>query len=156
SEAQARTNLRQLLHALKQTLPDADQFVYAEAQTLQWRSDAPFRLDVGEFEAALTQAAAAEHQPDPHDLREELKQAVALDHGDLLPSCYDDWILPERERLRQAVTETLERLLLLLERQGELRAAIGYAQRLVRHDPLREETYRALMRLYAACGDRAG
>ncbi len=46
--------------------------------------------------------------------------------------------------------------MLLLERQGQPRAAIACAERLLRHDPLREDTYRALMRLHAACGDRAG
>jgi DNA-binding SARP family transcriptional activator len=61
----------------------------------------------------------------------------------LLPSCYDDWIMPERERLRQAFSETLERLTQLLESQDQPRAAIPYAQRLVRHDPLHEVTYRA-------------
>src|SRR5262245_29101455 len=116
SEAQAPTNLRQLLHALKQTLPEADQFVHADAQTLQWRSDAPFRLDVAEFEQALKAADEAERQGDIHASRVTLEQAIGLYHGDLLPSCYDDWIVPERERLRQAYMGALERLLLLLER----------------------------------------
>jgi DNA-binding SARP family transcriptional activator len=156
TEAQARTNLRQLVHGLRQALPEADQFVRADAQTLQWRGDAPFRLDVAEFEAALAQADAAQQRGDPHALRVALEQAVAAYRGDLLPSCYDDWALPERERLRQAFTDALERLVLLLEGRGQPRAAIAYAQRLVRHDPLREETYRALMRLHAASGDRAG
>src|SRR5262245_32372785 len=155
TEAQARTNLRQLLHSLKQALPDADQFVHADAQTLQWRGAAPFRLDVAEFEVALTQADAAEQQQDAQALRAALEQAIAHYEGDLLPSCYDDWILPERERLRQAFIGALERLMLLLDSQSELRAAIACAQRLLRYDPLREETYRSLMRLYAACGDRA-
>jgi predicted ATPase/DNA-binding SARP family transcriptional activator len=156
TEAQARTNLRQLVHGLKQTLPEADQFIDADAQTLQWQGDAPFRLDVAEFEAALTQADVAERHGDPHALRAALEQAVAVYHGDLLPSCYDDWIRPERERLRQAFTGALERLMLLLERQDDPRAAIACAEGLLRHDPLREDTYRALMRQHAACGDRAG
>jgi predicted ATPase/DNA-binding SARP family transcriptional activator len=156
TEAQARTNLRQLLHGLKQALPAADLFVHTDAQTVQWRSNAPFRLDVAEFEQACAGAQAAAQQGDSHALRVELEQASTLYQGDLLPSCYDDWILPERERLRQALTEALERLLRLLEREGQPRAALAYAQRLLRHDPLREESYRALMRLYAACGDRAG
>jgi predicted ATPase/DNA-binding SARP family transcriptional activator len=154
TDAQALTNLRQLLHGLKQALPEADHFVHADAKTIGWRSDALFRLDVAEFEEALVRAA--EQQGDPHALRVALEQAIALYHGDLLPSCYDDWILAERERLRQAETGALERLLLLLESEGQPRAALAYAQRLLRHDPLREDTYRALMRLYAACGDRAG
>src|SRR5262245_42522538 len=78
TEAQARTNLRQLLHTLKRVLPDADQFIHADAQTLQWRSDAPFRLDVGEFEAALKAADAAEQQRDLQALRATLEQAIAI------------------------------------------------------------------------------
>jgi predicted ATPase/DNA-binding SARP family transcriptional activator len=156
SDAQARTNLRQLLHTLKQALPDADSFVHVTPHTLQWRSDAPCRLDVTDFAAALSQASAAEQHGDVHSLRMTLEQACALYQGDLLPSCYDDWIVPERERLRQAYAGALERLALLLESQDEPRAALAYARRLLRHDPLREETYRVLLRLYAACGDRAG
>jgi predicted ATPase/DNA-binding SARP family transcriptional activator len=158
SEAQARTNLRQLLHALKQALPQTDQFVQVDTQTLQWRSDAPYRLDVAEFEEALTWADSTEReqQLDPHAVRAALEQAIPHYGGDLLPSCYDDWIIPERERLRQAFTGALEHLVMLLERDGEPRAAIAHAQRLLHHDPLREETYRSLMRLHAECGDRAG
>src|SRR5215831_20195485 len=52
TEAQARTNLRQLLHGLKQTLPEADLFVHTDAQTVQWNDDASFRLDVAAFEEA--------------------------------------------------------------------------------------------------------
>jgi DNA-binding SARP family transcriptional activator len=154
TDAQARTNLRQLLHALRQALPDADHFIHLTAQTLQWRSDAPFRLDVAAFEAALSQAAA-EQQRDAPAVRMALEQACDIYQGDLLPSCYDDWIVPERERVRQSYSGALERLLELLERQDQPRAALVYAQRLLRHDPLREETYRSLMRLYAICGDRA-
>src|SRR5262249_18373155 len=124
-------------------------------QTLHWQSDAPFRLDVAEFEAALAHAESAERQEDTPTLRVALEQAVALYHGDLLPSCYDDWILPERERLRHADAGALEHLALLLESQDQPRAALAYARRLLRQDPLREETYRVLMRLHAACGERA-
>src|SRR5712691_6912104 len=96
TEAQARTNLRQLLHGLKQALPEADLFVHTDAQTVQWRPDAPYRLDVADFEEALTQADVAEQeqQRDAHASRKALEQAITLYHGDLLPSCYDDWILP--------------------------------------------------------------
>src|SRR5262245_53554625 len=127
TDAQARTNLRQLLHSVRQTLPMADAFVRTEGHSLQWRADAPCRLDVAAFEAALAQAEAAERHGDARALRTALEHAVALYHGDLLPSCYDDWILPERERLRQAYAGALERLLPLLEGQGEPRAALASA-----------------------------
>ena len=51
--------------------------------------------------------------------------------------------------------EALERLTLLLEQQREYTEAIQAAQKLLRHDPLHEATYRHLMRLHALSGDRA-
>jgi DNA-binding SARP family transcriptional activator len=45
----------------------------------------------------------------------------------------------------------------LIDRHEERRAyaaAIAYAQRLLRHDPLHEAAYLTLMRLYAVSGDR--
>ena len=73
----------------------------------------------------------------------------------MLPGCYDEWILPERERLRQAFLGALEQLILLLERERDYPAAISAAQRLLQYDPLHETTYRHLMRFYAVSGDRA-
>lgn len=42
SESQARNNLRQLLHALRLALPDADTFLAADHRTLHWRADGPY------------------------------------------------------------------------------------------------------------------
>jgi DNA-binding SARP family transcriptional activator len=53
NEAQARTNLRHQFHLLRQALPEADHFLQIDAQMLQWRADAPFHLDVAEFEKAV-------------------------------------------------------------------------------------------------------
>jgi predicted ATPase/DNA-binding SARP family transcriptional activator len=146
SESQARNNLRQALYLLRHALPDADRFLYADTQTLQWVLESPFSLDVADFEQAVRQA----------DSVESLQDAVNLYHGDLLPGCYDDWILPQRERLQQEFCAAVERLLRLLENRGDCRSAIRYAERLLRADPLREETYRHLIRLYALSGDRTG
>ncbi len=146
SEAQAHTNLRNLLHLLRDALPDTDRFLFVDAKTLQWRPAAPFTLDVADFERAVSQASSST----------SLREAVNLYRGDLVPSCYDDWIVSERERLRQAFIEALEQLVRLLENQRDYRSASSYAERLLRHDPLREETYRQLMRLHALSGDRAG
>lgn len=145
AEPQARTNLRKLFHYLHQALPDAERFLCADTHTLQWRPEAPFSLDVAEFESAASMVASPQ----------ALRQAVALYRGDLLPSCYEDWILPERERLRQVLVEATERLVALLEDERDYQAAIGYAQRLLQYDPLNEATYRHLMRLHALGGDRA-
>jgi predicted ATPase/DNA-binding SARP family transcriptional activator len=146
TEAQARTNLRYLLHQLRHALPAPENFLAADAQTLQWRADGPFSLDVDDFNAALPQATGVP----------SLREVIELYHGDLLPSCYDDWILPERERLRQMFDEALGKLTRLLEAEGDYHAAIQYTQLLLRQDSLREETYRQLMRLHALSGDPSG
>ncbi len=146
SEAQARTNLRNLLHVLNKALPDAERFLTTDGQTLQWRPEADYTLDVANFEIEAKQA----------DSVEALERAVNLYSGELLPGCYDDWILPERERLEREFTEALEKLIDRLQVRHDYREAISYAQRLLQHDPLREETYRRLMRLHALSGDRAG
>ena len=155
TEAQARTNLRTLLHRLRQALPHADQFLQIDAQTVQWRTDASWTFDVADFEHALAEADHAEHDGDPTRLRKALADAVERYHGDLLPAWYDDWVLLERERLRQLFLTALERLILILEQECEYAVAIGHAQRLLRHDPLHEATYQHLMRLHALSGDRA-
>jgi predicted ATPase/DNA-binding SARP family transcriptional activator len=155
TEAQARTNLRTLLHRLRQAWPLADQFLQIDAQTVQWRTDAPWTLDVADFEHALAQADQAERDGDPTRLRKALAEAVECYHGELLPAWYDDWVLLERERLRQLFLTALERLILRLEHEGAYAAAIGHAQRLLRYDPLHETTYQHLMRLHALSGDRA-
>jgi len=155
TEMQALTNLRNLLHHLRHALPEADQFLQIDTKALHWRPDAPLALDVAELENAVQEAHRAEQAGERAALRAALERVVTLYRGDLLPGCYDEWILPERERLRQAFTEALERLISLLEGQRDYPAAITHAQRLLRHEPVHEATYRDLMRLYALNGDRA-
>src|SRR5437016_14652392 len=53
TEAQARNNLRQLLHQLRQTLPTAQHFLHIDSNTLHWHLEAPLHFDVAEFEEAL-------------------------------------------------------------------------------------------------------
>lgn len=146
SEAQARANLRNLLYTLTRALPDAETFLSVNATTLQWRCDSPYALDVQDFEQAVQAANSVG----------SLEQAVALYRGELLPGVYDDWVLAERERLDREFTCALEKLIDQLQAEHSYRQAITHAQRLARHDPLREDTYRRLMELHALSGDRSG
>jgi DNA-binding SARP family transcriptional activator len=155
TEAQARTNLRRELHHLRQGLPDADRFLLTDAKTLQWNPHAPFVLDVAEFERALATAETAERSADVKNARTFWEQAIALYGGDLLPSCEDEWIVPEREHLRQKLLHALESLTCLSEAEGDYRAAIRFAQRLLELQPLHETSYAALMRSHHKNGDRA-
>ncbi len=154
TDAQARNNLRQALHALRLALPDHDTFLHADTNTVYWRPNAPFRLDVTEFASALEQAARAPQERDAR--RNALERAMNLYRADLLPSCYDDWVSNERTRIRQQYLHGLDQLIQLLAEEQDLVAAVGYAQRMVRDNPTSEDGYRRLMELQALQGDRAG
>src|SRR5687768_11083492 len=151
TEPQARTNLRHVLHTLRRALPEPDRYLEVSPRSLRWRADAPSWLDVDAFAAAASEA----ERDAAGDGLAALRDAAELYTGDLLEGRYDDWLLGERERLRRRYLELVERLAGRLEAHGDHAQAIGYAERLLRHDPLREETYRLLMRLHDARGDRA-
>lgn len=152
TDTQARTNLRRELHSLRQVLPDVDRFIQAEAKTLQWRLDAPFTLDVAEFEAAIK---VAEQVADSSAIRAHLEQGIQRYQGDLLPDQEDEWIVVERQRLQQSYAWALERLVNVLEEQQDYPLALTYAQQRLRIDTLNEASYGALMRLHGLMNDRA-
>src|SRR5436853_4831137 len=53
TEAQARNNLRQLLHQLRQAFPPVEHFLSADTHTLHWHPVPPFYLDVVHLDHAL-------------------------------------------------------------------------------------------------------
>jgi DNA-binding SARP family transcriptional activator len=77
---------------------------------------------------------------------------VALE-GELLPGWYDDWVLLERERLRQLRLRALEVLAEKLVSAGRHGEAIDVAFAAVRGEPLRESARRVLVRAHLAEGN---
>jgi DNA-binding SARP family transcriptional activator len=150
SEAQAQSNLRNLFVTLRRVLPESEHYLSTDRQTLQRHDGDYLQINVAEFESAL---ASAEHSS---NRLLGYQCAVDLYAGDLLPGCYDEWILSAREQLREGFQLALVRLIGLYEQNGDLNSAILHAQQLLRQDPLLEENYRRLMRLHLANGDRAG
>jgi len=146
-EETALANLRRHLHHLKSALPppeDRPPWLLIDAQSVQWNPQAPWWLDVAEFERLSQGDPAA------------LEQAVALYRGDLVADCYDDLILAERERLRNLYLTDLEALARHHRAQGRFERAIEFTARLMALDPLNENALRLLMSLRYESGDRAG
>src|SRR5262249_22774143 len=156
SEAQARNNLRQLLYALRRAAPALASELLMDSRLVRWTPETTIHLDVSEFESELALAETARRQSDFGAMLRALERAVSLYTGDLLPSCYDVWITPARDRLRQSYLFALRQLIHLFDTQQRFIQAIGYAPRLIAHEPLDEAGYRELMRLLTAIGDRAG
>ncbi len=149
TESQAHTNLRKLFFQLRQTLPEADRYLLTDAHALAWRTEALYALDVAELEQLLD---ALEQEPAPSI--ETIQRVGALYAGKLLPSCYDDWVLPLRRALHERVVHVLEKALVSLEVRHEYQAGLHTAEYLLRLDPLHEPTYLHLMRFRAHTGDR--
>ncbi len=80
--------------------------------------------------------------------------------GDLLPYDYDDipefsdWLFLERDKLANLRREALLKVIEKLEQDGDYSTALSYATNLLHLDPMSEEAYRLLMRLYYLLGNR--
>jgi hypothetical protein len=90
---------------------------------------------------------------------EALAQATALYRGDFLEGLsvreprFEEWLITQRELLRELALEALAKLLAHQTKTGATQQAIQTAVR-PRPDPLQEAVHRALMRLYAQQGRR--
>src|SRR5262245_22243509 len=144
---QARQSLRQGLSTLRSAVARFHPqilVVDGDHVTLDWSS---MDVDVVEFERLAARGA-------PRDL----EQAAALYAGDLLDGLdvseepFEEWLRSERARLRETAVHVLTRLLQHQAKSGSPEPAIRSAVRLLALDPLREETHRTLMQLYARQG----
>ncbi len=153
TESQARTNLRHLLHTLRSAVPAVAPYLDITPQTIGWHGEGECWTDVAAFEAALSRAAEAEPAGDGE--LAALREATGHYTGDLVDGCYDDWLLPERDRYRDRYTWAVRRLAGLLAARNDHAEAVRLGRELLRIDPLREDTYRLLMRVQDAAGDRA-
>jgi DNA-binding SARP family transcriptional activator len=74
---------------------------------------------------------------------------------DLLPDWYDDWLIDDRESIRQLRLHALESLADEFSRQGRHVEAIQAALAAVRLEPLRETAHAALIKAHMTEGNRS-
>jgi DNA-binding SARP family transcriptional activator/tetratricopeptide (TPR) repeat protein len=154
AEAQGRNNLRQLLHQLRLAWPEHEDWIETDVRAMQWRGGTRAHVDAVEFEREFA-AARAMSSGDRDSARTKLARIVQTYAGDLLPDCYDEWIVPHRDRLHSAALGALDLAVRLAEEQNDHAAAVMHAEHMLRLDPLEERTYLRLMRLHALNGDPA-
>jgi DNA-binding SARP family transcriptional activator len=148
-DAQARDSLRHTLVELRKVFGEGSPGLIAEGQGVGLDS-AAIEVDVVRFEA-LVQAAT----PQDLDKAAELYQGDFLQGFVLREPSFEEWLVAERERLRELALGALRRL---VEQQARKRAsepAIRSALRLLALDVTQEVAHRALMRLYVQQGRRA-
>jgi DNA-binding SARP family transcriptional activator len=140
-ERQARANLRKLLHDFRHALPDIGEFVEIDNEMVRWVTTGPSEVDVLRFRDAMAAG--------------DLELAAHLYSGDLLPACYDDWVLAERARLRAEAYGVLVRLTDEAVGRDDHEATIRLAQGIIDLEPTDEAAVRVQMEAHLARGDRA-
>jgi DNA-binding SARP family transcriptional activator len=142
SEGHAHGSLRSALWRLQKAVPGlvratGDHLVLADG----------VRVDVHEL------GSWAERVRNPHVPLEEVEVPAAGLRGELLPGWYDDWVLLERESLRQTRLHALEQVAARLATAGRYGDALDAAYAAVRAEPLRESAHRAVVRVHLAEGN---
>ncbi len=141
NEQRAAGSLRSALWRLRQTDPGL-----VETSSGSLRLSDVVTVDVDRMVAASRRVRAAGSLGQLDD---------DLFAQDLLPGWYEDWVLVERERLRQLRLDALETLADRLVGIGDYRAAVRAAMAAVRCESLRESSHRILIRAHVAGGNYA-
>jgi DNA-binding SARP family transcriptional activator/predicted ATPase len=156
-DSTARRRLSQALWHIRRSTGHSREtpILLSTTDTVRFHPNADFWLDVDEFEWTLEQAtpAAVASRSEEADL---LEAAVTLYRGDFLAGYFEDWLMPDQDRLRQRMLGALERLTELTMSRGQYEEALIHARRLVQHDPLREEAHQKVMRLAVLLGRHIG
>jgi DNA-binding SARP family transcriptional activator len=146
-EESARASLRQALFAIRKALSDTSA-VHQDGDALALEPGA-VEVDAATFERLVREGTSV-----------ALERAAALYQGDLLSGFavdegpFEEWLLGERERLRELALEALAKLLAHQRKGGASETAVQSALKLLTLDPLQEPVHRTLMRLYAEGGRR--
>jgi DNA-binding SARP family transcriptional activator len=144
----ARQSLRQALVTLRRALGSPG-ILLANHRDVALHG-ANVDVDVVRFEALASEPSAHARE-----------RAVDLYQGDLLEGIrvkehpFEEWLLSERERLREMAKTTLGKLLSDQHASGSVEPAIRTAMRMLALDPASETAHCALMRLFGRQGRRA-
>ncbi len=154
-EAEAKANLRGVLFNLRQLVAP---YLSINRQTIAFNRQEACWLDVARFQAGIQPGESVESE----DSLRSLREAVDLYQGDLMQGFYvrdalafEEWLLVEREHLRQRAVQGLYMLAAHYTTSGDYLEAIRYTTCLLDMDPWREEAHRQLMLLLALTGQRS-
>ena len=142
-ESSARSNLRQALWRIRSSIEDENhQYITSDRFHVAIDPDAETWLDVDVLMQELEENAPVD-------------EWVAVYKGELLPGFYDEWVVPERERMRIAFEQRGEKLLAQLEQRRRWSELLGWGENLNARGGALEPAFRAIMLAYFELGDSA-
>jgi DNA-binding SARP family transcriptional activator len=140
AEERASANLRSALWRLRRQGADV---LYLTERAARLRPEV--EVDVHDATAWAWRVIEGRARPDDLDRHPPL--------AELLADWYDDWVLMERERLRQRCLHALEAQSRALLDAGRTARAIDLALALVAAEPLRESAHRLVIDIHLAEGN---
>jgi len=147
-EPQARRGLRQSLFTLRKAVDAEPPALLIDGESVAL-NPASVDVDVVEFERQVAEGTPAALERAATLYRGELLEGLALQEAP-----FEEWLLAERERLRELVLEALAKLLRHQRTTEATEAALRTGLRLLALDPLQEPVHRTVMRLYVQLGRR--
>jgi DNA-binding SARP family transcriptional activator len=158
-DASARNRLSTALWRLRRVLePDGVQagsyLVATRDGEVGFNDRSDYWLDVAVFERAAETVLDPRAVPGVEELA-AFEHAASVFDNDLLEGADQPWLVLERERLTQQYLSATARCMDRYAALGDVDHAIASARRILDREPLREDTHRALIRLYARTGQRS-
>ncbi|NEA99045.1 BTAD domain-containing putative transcriptional regulator [Streptomyces sp. SID13726] len=155
SPVAARNSLNVAIHGLRRTLRTVTTepvIVHCDG-AYRLADDVLLWLDVEEFEQRAERGRQLEESGRLGGAMSEYECAAGLYRGDLLADePYEDWPVLDRERLRLANLDVLDRLGGLSFTFGRYAPCAALCRRIIELDPCREDAHRRLMRCYCRQG----
>ncbi len=156
----ARKALRQALWQLQSALDNQSdgsaRVIVADADWVSINPLAHVWLDLEVFEDAARSLDGVHGSTLSPEHAQRIRDAVELHTDPLLPGCYQEWCLIERERLEQLYIGMLDKLMAYSQTHQAFELGLHYGELILGCDRARERTHRRMMRLRYLSGDRTG
>jgi len=154
----ALNNLKQSVFLLRRQLEAGREprFLLHRGESYRLDPGAGHDYDVERFEAALVEADSTARRARASEEEKALTNAIAVYRGDWCEELpYEEFLAPERERLRERWLGAIERLLHCYLSSARPRETIELARRGLERDPLRESFHESLTAALEASGRAA-
>jgi DNA-binding SARP family transcriptional activator len=143
--------IRRLLHSIDHTsehiLFHSECYFFNPA----WR----IWLDVDEFKAAWKEGQNCERKNQTAMALRAYERAAEIYTGDFMEqSPYEDWLISEREHLREVYLVILDKISNYYSQDGQPQLSIELCELMLEKDSCQEEVYRRLMKCYYRLGAR--
>lgn len=149
--------ISRLRKALEPELPEpaASRYVVHEGPYYRFNTELPHWVDLDEFREHLERGKSAYQNEQLDSALVELQQADKLYQGDYLEDLgSDDWLVYDRDRIRQEFFESLLLLSKCYEKKEKFDIGANYCERILRQESYNEPAHVQLIRCYAKLGRR--